>query len=59
MSKVVFKERGYLIATFPQGRDFDRNDIESVIQIRPEQAISNPLSKIMVGRADDADVDLL
>src|SRR5262249_40544492 len=43
--------------SFSQGRKGNRNDVQTVVEIRPETALFYRAGEIAIGRCDDFDVD--
>ncbi len=50
---VIIDEKGYIISSFREGRDFNGEDIETVEKVTPEVTVLNLFSKISVCRGDD------
>jgi hypothetical protein len=55
----VLGEEGDVFLAFPERRHDDRVDVEPVIQIAAELPFFNGFDEVLVGRGDDAHVDLL
>ena len=53
----VVDEGDDILAALAQWRQMDRDDVETVVQVRAEGAVAHPLMQVAVGGGDDPYVD--
>ena len=52
-------ERKDVVGSLPQRRQVQTNTIQSMVEIRPEAAVSHGFLEVAIGRGKDAQIDLL
>src|SRR5262245_66537881 len=57
VDEVVYDRRDVVLAG-PERRHLDRDDVEAVVEVLPEAALTDERREITVGRGNDAHVDL-
>ena len=50
-------QRGDILRALPQGRDFDGNDVQTIVEVFSEFSFLHQVCQVPVGGGDDTDVD--